>query len=77
MTDSLYENYVRAVGRLARELHVLETEAVYLDLYQHQSTGHRSPQLEHAAEVCEELKRVFDVDPMVIPVIETGTPSIR
>jgi hypothetical protein len=72
VTDDLYENYIRAVDRLARELNVLETEAVYLDLYQHQNTGHRSTQLEHAAEVCEELKRVFDVDPIVIPVIRNG-----
>lgn len=72
VTDDLYENYIRAVDRLARELNVLETEAVYLDLYRHQSSGHRSTRLEHVAEVCEELKYVFGIDPTVIPVIRNG-----
>jgi len=72
VTDGLYESHIRAVDRLARELYVLETEAVYLDLYGHQSSGHRSTRLEHVAEVCDELKHVFNIDPMIVPVIRNG-----
>lgn len=72
VTADLYGDYLRAVDRLTRVLNVLETEAVYLDLYSHQRTGPRATRLEHAISVCEELKGVFGVDPTIIPVIRNG-----
>lgn len=72
----LYRQYLRAMDRVAGEIQVLETDSVYLDLYEHQQSGNRGEYLERASAVCAELQTVFDVSPKIFPVIQEGYATV-
>lgn len=68
----LYEQYLSSIIDLASDLHVLEKQLVYLDLYDYQRASPVDDQLEHTQNISEELKSALDVDVTTIPVVWDG-----
>lgn len=68
----LYEEYLGAIGKVAFDLQVLETQLVYLDLHQYQQTLSVSDRLEHAQSLSDELKTAFGINVTTIPVVWNG-----